>query len=215
MHRWLRGFMAYWWDILGRTLRLLLGLYKRADLLGGFLTWLGLGVGTWLQLIPLRAWLIFGGLLVLYAFMAAIFEKFREVEDEKIALEEKLDTAARYRAFRTLLGEAIHEGELVRQSSLLKPLQEWVDRTEAFLEDALDKPVALRFLDNTGFTREDLEGNVVEETLPDLHHEKYVRELRMRRLHELALRVKPEDIDPSFNPQDYENYFRTEVAGPL
>lgn len=207
--------MAYWWDILRRTLRLLLGLYKRADLFGGFLIWLGLSVGTWLQLIPSRVWLIGGGLLVLYAIMAAIFEKFREVEDEKIALEEKLETTARYRAFRTLLGEAIHEGNLMRQSSLLKPLQEWVDRTEAFLEGALDKPAALRFLDNTGFTRNDLEGNVVEETLPDLRYEKYLPELRVRRLHELALHVKPEDIDPSFNPQDYENYFRTEVEEPL
>jgi len=55
---------------------------------------------------------------------------------------------------------------------------------------------------------------VVEETLPDLHYEKYVPDLRVRRLHELALHVKPEDIDPSFNPQDYKNYFRTNVEGP-
>ena len=137
--------MAYWWDILKRTLRLLLGLYKRADLIGGFLIWLGLSVGAWLQLIPSRVWLIGGGLLSLYAIMVAIFEKFREVEDEKIALQEKLETTARYRTFRTLLGEAIHEGNLMRQSSLPKPLQEWVDRTEAFLEARSTNPLRCAF----------------------------------------------------------------------
>jgi len=145
MPEWIHRFMAYWWDILKRTLRLLLGLYKRADLIGGFLIWLGLSVGAWLQLIPSRVWLIGGGLLSLYAIMVAIFEKFREVEDEKIALQEKLETTARYRTFRTLLGEAIHEGNLMRQSSLPKPLQEWVDRTEAFLEARSTNPLRCAF----------------------------------------------------------------------
>jgi hypothetical protein len=207
--------MAYWWDILGRTLRLLLGLYKRFDLIGGFLIWLGLSVGAWLQLIPSRVWLIGGGLLVLYAIMVAIFEKFREVEDEKIALEEKLETTARYRTFRTLLGEAIHEGNLMRQSSLPKPLQQWVDRTEAFIEDALDKAAALRFLDNSGYGRKDLEYDyATEETWSKLRYEKYVREFRVGRLRELAQSVKPEDLNPHFNPQDYEGYFRTKVEEP-
>jgi hypothetical protein len=158
-------------------------------------------ISRWWALVPLF-------LLVVYGFLRALQERFE-------SLEEKLATAEKFRAFKTLLGEAIHEGDLMRQSSLPKPLQEWVDRTEAFLEDALDKPAALRFLDNTGFAREDLEGHVVEERLPDLRHEKYVRELRVRRLHELAHSVKPEDLNSHFNPQDYENYFRTEVEGPL
>jgi hypothetical protein len=158
-------------------------------------------ISRWWALVPLL-------LLVVYDFLRALQERFE-------GLEEKLATAEKFRAFKTLLGEAMHEGDLMRQSSLPEPLQEWVDRTEAFQEDALDKPVALRFLDNTGFTREDLEGNVVEETLPDLRHEKYVRELRVMRLHELAHSVKPEDLNPHLNPQDYENYFRTEAAGPL
>jgi hypothetical protein len=154
----------------------------------------------WWALVPLV-------LLLVYGFLRALQERFE-------GLEEKLATAERYRAFRNLLGAAIHEGELLRQSELPKPLQEWVDRAEAFLADALDRLAALRFVDNTGFTREDLEGNVVEETLPGLRYEKYVREFRVRRLRELAQSVKPEDLNPHFNPQDYEGYFRTEAEGP-
>src|SRR5829696_4982178 len=117
---------------------------------GRLLDLAGLGRRHMATTYPLTCLANLWWLLVLYAFMAAIFEMFREVEDEKIALEEKLETTARYRAFKTLLGEAMHEGDLMRQSLLLKPLQEWVDRTEAFVEDALDKPAALRFLDNSG-----------------------------------------------------------------
>ena len=52
-----------------------------------------------------------------------------------------------------------------------------------------------------------------EETWLELRYERYVREFRVRRLRELAQSVKPEDLNPHFKPQDYENYFRTKVEG--
>jgi hypothetical protein len=159
-------------------------------------------ISRWWALVPLL-------LLVAYGFLRALQERFE-------GLEEKLATAEKFRAFKQLLGEAIQEGKLVRQSSPPEPLHEWVDRTEAFIEVALDKVAALRFLDNSGYTREELEYDYATEgSWGELRHEKYVREFRVRRLDELAQSVTPEDLNPHFNPQDYEGYFRTEVEGPL
>jgi hypothetical protein len=176
-----------------------------AGLLGG--TWVAFS--RWWALVPLGFLVI----LFIYGLMQANFEAFQKIESEKEALERQTATAERYRAFRNLLGAAIYEGVLLRQS-MLKPLQEWVDRTGAFIEDALGKAAALRFLDNSGYRRKDLEYDyATEETWLELRYERYVREFRVRRLRELEQSVKPEDLNPHFNPQDYKGYFRTKVEG--
>jgi hypothetical protein len=128
--------------------------------------------------------------------------------------------AEKHKALKNLLGEAIDEGEWLRRSFYKENgewhvvgqvhIKDWVDRTCDLIEAALDKPAAQSFLDNTGFSHEDLDVDVGPEGWSRLRHERYLRSLRVKRLHELALRVKPDDIDPNFDPEEWKGHFKTE-----
>ncbi len=202
MLKWILGFMAFWWDILKRTWRLLLGLYKRADLVGGFLTWLGLGVATWLEFIPLRVWLIGGGVLLLYAIMAAIYEKFREIEAEKEELEKQAATEDQRAALKEFLAEALREGEdLLRSNPSNEEAEAWAEK--------IGRLLSLAFL-NTG----EAQLFYSDEGLPPLDYAEPLRQhlqtpaqkwmrRRLARLADLIRRSDSLQIRPGFNGRDY------------
>lgn len=142
MLKWIGGFLAFWWDVFKRTLRLLLGLYKRADLVGGFLTWLGVGVVAYLDLIPLRAAVYVGVVLALYAVMAAIFEKFRAVEGERDALRAGVETEEKRAAIATGLQRLYNNGVALRtevfNSTDETPVSECQENMRAWQQGVID-----------------------------------------------------------------------------
>jgi hypothetical protein len=196
MLRWILGFMAFWGDILKRTVRLLLGLYKRADLLGGFLTWLGLGVVAWLQLIPLRVWLIVGGVLILYAIMAAIYEKFREIEADKEELEKRVATEKRREGLRAVLVEASKDGQkLFYSNSSETEVETWGNAVYVIVQAALGKSEA-----DYIFVNSDFQTSLPPHGSP---HRIWLR-YRLEKLQELIGRVDSlNNINPDFNGYDY------------
>lgn len=147
---WALGFVGFWWDVCKRTFWLLLGSYKRADLIGGLLTWFGLGVAAWLQHIPAHSWVIGGGVFLLYAILAAIYEKFREIESDKETLEKQAAIEERRAAVKDLLGAADDSADELPEDPSVADVEGWGTRTHGLIEAAYGRGEAKLFLSGAG-----------------------------------------------------------------
>jgi hypothetical protein len=204
---------------------------KRGDTMASILTAVLAVAGlSWiLQFIPL--WVPVGvlGLLFLYGVLRANYEEFRMVEDVKQELEAKLAVAEKRKAVNDLLGNALEEGESLKQGRRYaiegdesQELEEieigndgqarhreevrvWVDRTYDLIDDAFGRAQAQRFISNEGYTDEEVLGRKLP---PSLHisstERKYSLRARLKRLHELTDRMHNLDINPDFDPQDHK-----------
>jgi hypothetical protein len=189
---------------------LLVRFYARADLLVGAITLVGgAGIVALLRLVPWWGVLIGLVLLVLYAFAIAVFDKIRETEDGKAALEGKLSTTKKRRDVKDLLGVAVEQGEDLRVTLRKEgdsfrlvgkqDVEEWVHRTYDLIEAVFDKGEARRFVDSSDYTP--------EKTVPyrEIRIDPYKYHLtpRLQRLNELILRASTLEIDPDFDPQRF------------
>jgi hypothetical protein len=214
--------MRTWRDVAVRTGVLLVRFYARADLLVGAITLVGgAGIVALLRLVPWWGVLIGLVLLVLYAFAIAVFDKIRETEDGKAALEGKLSTAKKRRAVKDLLGVAVEQGEDLRVTLRKEgdsfrfvskqDVEEWVHRTRDLIEAAFDKGEARRFLDSSDYKP--------EKPLPyrEIRSEPYKYHLtpRLQRLNELILRANTLEINPDFEPQRFAQSAEESAAARL
>jgi hypothetical protein len=93
----------------------------------------------------------------------------QQIETEKEELEKQLTTAAKRKALKDLLGDAIDVGKSLQsgphydaEGNIKKPtehdIENWVQHIHDLIEAALDKAEARQFLSNTGITYENLYG---------------------------------------------------------
>jgi hypothetical protein len=165
-----------------RTASLLLQFYARGDLLIVAASLVGgVSIGAIFRLIPWWCVLVGIGLLVLYAVALAVYEKIKEGEDERAALEQQLATAKKRRAVNDLLGNALEEGLSLKQGRMYalesenqnledieisdeyqarydEEVRTWIDCTYNLINDAFGKAEAERFVSNEGYTDEELIG---------------------------------------------------------
>jgi hypothetical protein len=149
-------------------------------------------------------------------------------EDDKADLEGKMATAKKRRAVNNLLGNALEEGESLKQgrryaiegdenqnleeieidnegqASFDEEVRSWVDRTYDLIDDAFNRADAQRFISNEDYSDQERLGR----KLPSFLHvsstqRKYSIPARLKRLHELTDRMHKLDINPDFEPQDY------------
>ena len=184
-----------------------------------------------LRFIPSWGVLVGIAVFVLYALLLAIYSKIKETEDEKAALEGKLATAKKRRAVNNLLGNALEEGERLKQgrryaiegdenqdpkdteianegqASHDEEVRVWVDRTYELVDDALGRGQAQRFISNEGYTDQELFGR----ELPSFLHvsstrRKHSLRARLKRLHELIDRAHDLDINSDFDPKKWSQF---------
>jgi hypothetical protein len=154
-------------------------------------------------------------LFFVYGLLKANYQAFREVKDEKRALERKLEERERRKAVKDLLGNAQEEGESLKQGRkdtfnaeirYDEEVRMWVNRTYNLINDAFGKAEAQRFISNEGYTEIELLGY---EPPPYVYlgstQRKYLIPPRLKRLHELIPRLHDLDVNPDFDPQNWIN----------
>jgi len=153
-----------------------------------------LSVGAWLQRVPW--WVPVGvfSLLFLYGLLAASYDEFRAVKRTNERLESKIATAAKRKAIKDQLGEAIKEGRRLRtygkgeQAALRPAVSKWVDDTQGFIERAFEKAEALYF-----------RGSEIDDRLWPVDE-------CLRRLDHLRAQANDLNINPDFDPQNQRNH---------
>jgi hypothetical protein len=128
--------------------------------------------------------------------------------------ETRLTDAQKRAALKDLLADALDEGHALRRTLYKEGdeiklvgkqhVVEWVDRNRDLIEAAFGKLEAWRFLSNEGYTPEDLGWDFEPAPWMNWQEEKYLRSARMKRLHELIDRMDRLDINPDFDPQEWE-----------
>ena len=165
---------------------------------------LGAGAAWYLDLISW--WMIFVVLLV-FGAMWAVYEKWKEADDQRQELEEKTATAAKRKTVKDLLGDAVDEGKNLQRTVYAdggelklvsqQDVEDWVHRTYDLIEAAFDRGEAQHFLNSEDYKPEKAS------PFRDARHDpyKYFTEIRLRRLNELIVRANLLEISPDFDPQ--------------
>ncbi len=143
--------------------------------------------------------------------------------------QEKRETTAKRKAANDLLGNALKEGESLKQgrsyalesenqelddieigdeyqASYHEEVRGWVDHTYDLIGAAFGRAAAQRFISNEGYTDQELFGR----KLPSFLHvsstqRKYSLRARLKRLHELTEQMHNLDINPGFDPDEWRN----------
>jgi hypothetical protein len=182
------------------------------------------------QLLP--GWVVPVFLLasVLFLFVRGLlkenYENFQEeeqkreqVEAEKVGLEKKLATAAKRKALRNLLGNALREGRSLSQGrkytqeelddttaeeKYQEEIRKWVDDTYDLIEAAFGTFEAQHFIGNEDYKDEQLIGRKPQPSLsqPRFPNSMYFLKPRLKRLREIRPRMHLLEIDHDFDPQD-------------
>lgn len=180
----------------------------------GLTAWLATFLATWLStwwpISPLWALLPLA-LLFVYGLMKANYEAFRGVEQENERLQSKLALAAKRKAAKDLLGDAMDEGNILRQShrknseekikfTSHQDVVDWVERTHNLIEAAFDKAEARHFMNSDDYKP--------EKPLPwrEVRVDPYRYHVipRLRRLDQLIVRASELPLNPDFDPQHWK-----------
>jgi hypothetical protein len=171
-----------------------------------------------------------GGLLFVLWLISTGIEAYRKSQARRryIPTQPPSTTTVKRKAVNDLLGNALEEGESLKQgrryaiegdeSQELEEIEigndgqarhreevrAWVDRTYDLIDDAFGRAQAQRFISNEGYTDEEVLGRKLPSSLHISSTErKYSLRARLKRLHELTDRMHNLDINPDFDPQDH------------
>jgi hypothetical protein len=122
-----------------------------------------------------------------------------------------LETAAKRKAVKELLGAAMHEGEKLKPGSYVEDgervwltegcVENWIDSTRDLIEAAFDKEEGRRFMNSDGYEPE--KRPPWREVRIDPY--RYHLTPRLQRLDELILRASELPIDPDFDPDEWRD----------
>lgn len=191
--------LRFWYFYRSTLLHTFVSLWTATDL---YVKGIGIGVSIltffspelarlpWGELPTLSRWWAILPLLVLFAygFLKALMERFEGIEQKIENIENRIAT-------KDLLAEAACQGEGLGDI-LVDPQKrkDWVENTCEFIEAAFGKSEARRFITDDS-------SNMYRPNNP------HALGVRLKRLDELIARANSLQIRPSFNSQDWENYF--------
>lgn len=177
--------------------------YKPIDLIVGAFALVGIGASVYLRLVPLRVWLYVGGAIVVCAVMVAVYQKYREVEQERDELLEAKPNNAKRKAVRRLLGEAQESGQDLAaqqyfgESDTEQAVERWIQDTYDLIEAAFGKQEALTFKNNDNYPFE--ESRIIAIPDPRLHDVSLMK-VRLWRLRDLGRKAHGLLIRGRFRP---------------
>jgi hypothetical protein len=205
----------FYWRSIRRIPSLAVEAVKRIDTFVGFLTicvWVFIGgtvAGAWWQQLPWQvpatAILVFS----IYGFLSAVYQEYRQVEQERDVLKEGRETGAKRKAVKELLGAAMRGGEKLKAGDYVEDgervlvsqecVEKWIDSTRDLIEAAFDKEEGRRFMNSEGY--EPKKRPPWREVRIDPY--RYHLTPRLQRLDQLILRASELPIDPDFDPDEW------------
>ena len=173
----------------------------------------GTAAGAWWQDLPWQVPVAAIILFSIYGFFSAVYQEYREVEQERNALKGGQVTAAKRKAVKELLGDAMRGGEKLKAGSYVEDgeriivsnerVENWIDGTRDLIEAAFDKEEGRRFMNSDGY--EPAKRPPWQEVRIDPY--RYHLTPRLQRLVQLILRAGELPIAPDFDPDVWRDRY--------